>query len=423
MPRSQLLILALGTFALGTDVFVIAGVLPDVAQGIRVSLSSAGFLVTVFALTYAIGSPVLASITGSIPRKLLLTSALAIFSLANLLAALAPNYLWLLIARILAGVTAAIYTPQASAVGASLVSPNLRGRALATVLTGFSAAIVLGVPIGTIIGTLFSWRLTFGFLAMLGGIAAIGIFIALPKSSTPEPLRLRERIEVIRRPRVSKMLLLTILWTIGSFTVYTYIIPVLRHSVGLSGWETSGILLWYGLMAMLGNHIGGIGVDRWGAQKTLTPALGLVALVLLTLHWTITTLPETLAALGLWALSGWILQAPQQHRLLELGPRAPSVILAWNGSAIYVGMAGGAALGGYLIHHATITWLGYVGGGCEATALLLHTLWSRTGGLIPKASAVTASTPAKNLSKNCPRSGEEIRLDNPTLNCNNCSSR
>ncbi len=378
MQRSRLWILALGTFALGTDVFVIAGILPAVARGVHVSLSATGFLVTVFAMTYAIGSPILASTMGSIPRKLLLTSALGSFSLANIMAAMTPTYRWLLIARVAAAAAAAIYTPTASAFAGSLVPTALRGRALATVMAGLTAAIVLGVPMGTIIGTLLSWRWTFGFVATLAGLATVGIVIFLPETAAPEPVRLMERIQVIRRPHVAKMLGLTILWTMGAFTVYTYIAPFLHQSLGLSGPETSGILLWWGLMAMVGNHLGGVAVDRWGAQRALTLGLGVVAFVLGTLHWTATTVFGAIGAIGLWGISGWILQVPQQHRLMKLVPTMPTAILAWNGSATYLGMAAGSALGGYLIHHTLLTWLGYIGGGCEALALALQVLWTRT---------------------------------------------
>lgn len=378
MQRSRLWILALGTFALGTDVFVIAGILPAVSRGVHVSLSATGFLVTVFAMTYAIGSPILASTTGSIPRKILLIFALGMFVLANIVAAVTPNYLWLLIARVAAAAAAAVYTPTATAVAVSLVPPALRGRALATVLAGLTAAIVFGVPIGTVIGTLLSWRWTFGFVATLAGLATIGIAIFLPETAVPEPVRLMERIQAIRRPHVAKMLCLTILWTMGAFTVYTYIAPFLHQSLGFSGSETSGILLWWGLTAMVGNHLGGVTVDRWGAQRTLTLGLGVVAFVLGTLHWTATTVFGAIGAIGLWGIGGWILQVPQQHRLMTLVPTMPTAILAWNASATYLGMAAGAALGGYFVHHALMTWLGYIGAGCELLALALHFFWTRT---------------------------------------------
>lgn len=385
MQRNLLWILALGTFALGTDVFVIAGILPAVSRGVDVSLSATGFLVTIFAITYAIASPILASTTSSIPRKLLLTSALGIFVLANILAAIASNYLGLLIARVTAAGAAAIYTPTATAVGASLVPPALRGRALSTVLAGLTAAIVLGVPTGTIIGTLLSWRWTFGFVATLAGLATAGIVIFLPETATPELVRLLERIQVIRRPYVAKMLCLTILWTMGAFTVYTYIVPLLQQFLGLSGPETSAILLWWGLMAMVGNHLGGVIVDRWGAKRTITLGLVVVAISLGTLHWTASNLFGTLASIGLWGISGWILQVPQQHRLIALVPNLPTAVLAWNGSATYLGMAAGAALGGYFVHHSLIAWLGSIGGGCEVLALVLQFLWTAT--IIPASRA------------------------------------
>ena len=152
----RILMLAVGTFALGTDVQVIAGILPTIAHDIAVPVATAGLLVTVFALTYALGSPTLATLTGSVARRRLLIGSLGVFVGANVLAALAQNFGVLVLARILAAGGAALYTPTASAVAVALAPTEKRGRALALVLGGITLAAVLGVPIGTLLGTLMS---------------------------------------------------------------------------------------------------------------------------------------------------------------------------------------------------------------------------------------------------------------------------
>ncbi|MFC5661510.1 MFS transporter [Kitasatospora misakiensis] len=153
----RLLLLALGTFAVGTDTMVMAGILGPIADDLGVSVTAAGQLVTVFALGYALLAPPLAALTARWPRRRLLLTALAVFGAANALSALAPSYGTLLATRVLAAAGAALYTPTANAVATTLVTPERRGRALATVLGGMTVATALGVPLGTWIGRT-DWR-------------------------------------------------------------------------------------------------------------------------------------------------------------------------------------------------------------------------------------------------------------------------
>src|SRR5215469_318373 len=173
----RIYLLAVGTFALGTDLFVIAGVLPSIAQDRSVSIDTAGLLVTVFSLVYGFGAPVLAATTSHISRQKLLLIVLLGFSVANLLSAISPTFPILMLTRIIAACFAALYTPAATAVAAALASPERRGQALAIVLGGLTAATVLGVPIGTALGKYFGWRAPFLFVAALGMLAFVMLLI------------------------------------------------------------------------------------------------------------------------------------------------------------------------------------------------------------------------------------------------------
>ncbi|NUS87481.1 MAG: MFS transporter, partial [Streptomyces sp.] len=171
--RLRLLLLALGTFAVGTDSMVMAGILGLISRDLDVSVPTAGQMVTVFALAYALLAPVLATLTARWPRRQLLLTALTVFTAANALSALAPTYPLLLATRVLAAAGAALYTPTANAVATSLVPPERRGRALATVLGGMTVATALGVPLGTWIGRT-DWRLTMWLVVALGAAALAG---------------------------------------------------------------------------------------------------------------------------------------------------------------------------------------------------------------------------------------------------------
>lgn len=374
---SRVIVLSLGTFAIGTDGFVIAGILPALAGDLAVPMSTAGTLVTAFAITYAISSPLLAAATSTLARHRLLVASLALFAAANAAAALAPSLGWLFLARGIAALAAALYTPTASTAAALLAPPEQRGRALALVMAGLTAATVLGVPLGTWIGTAFGWRATFWLVTGIGVMAAIGVLWYVPRIPNPPAVGWRDRLAVLRQPPIAVALTLTILWTIGGFTVYTFIASVLHDVTHLDGTATSGMLLLLGLASVLGNQLGGHGADRWGPVRTIAMGLGVLALVLLSLSWTATTPLGASVAIGVWGIAAWMVTPAQQHRLLALAPGLPGVILSLNGSAIYLGIGSGAALGGWVLQAAPPAMLGWVGGACELLALGL--LWLSAG--------------------------------------------
>ena len=383
----RILVLALGTFALGTDGFVIAGILPDIAHQLNISVDLAGQLVTVFSLTYALGSPMLAALAGNIPRRRLLLMSLAFFVAANLLAAVATSFAVLLVARILAAGGAALYTPTAAAAAASLVPAEKRGRALSLVTAGMTLSLVLGVPLGIFIGSQFNWQMTFVLIAVLSAIAFVGVLMLFPTIANPPTVALRTRLALLRRPALLLTLLTTTFGMIGAFTVYTYLGPLLQQITHLNGAGISGMFLLFGLASMLGNVIGGYSADRWGTVRTVVLGVLLLGLALFMLPFAATLFLGAALAIAVWGVAGWMLTPPQQSRLIAQAPDVPGVVLSLNGSAIYLGSATGAALGGVVLHFAPIAVLGWVGSAWELIALGA-VLWSAY--LVSKASQRSA---------------------------------
>lgn len=366
----RLLILALGTFAIGTEAFVIAGVLAAIATDLGVSVPAAGQLVTLFAMAYAIAAPVMATLTAGVARRRLLVTALAAFTAANMFAALAPNYVWLALARVLAAVSAAAFTPAAGGVAAATADPAQRGRALATVTGGLSVAIVVGVPAGTWIGSMFGWRMTFVFVAAVAAVAVTGIAVTLPATPTPAFVPLRDRVGLLAHGRVLAALALTVAWMTGIYVLYTYIAPVLRITAGVTERELSGLLLVFGVFSVAGTFLGGLGADRLGVTRTSVPALIVIGSVLVMLPALATTALRAALLMAAWGL-GWAFVTAHQHRLVSLAPSTPAVILSFNSSALYVGVGLGAGIGGLLFEHMPVTVLGAVGGAFEMVALAL----------------------------------------------------
>ncbi|MBV9231039.1 MAG: MFS transporter [Chloroflexi bacterium] len=363
----RILFLAIATFAVGTDAYVIAGILPEIAHDLHVQVDQAGQMVTLFAMAYALGAPILAVLTARVARRWLLIIVLIGLCLANILSALATTFGWMLLTRVVAAACAALCSPTALAIAAMLAPPEQRGKALASVNFGLTIATVLGVPLGTLIGSHFGWMWTFGLVALLAGGAALALVFSLPAIPTPPVASLRARISPLGQGSVLLGLCLTFLWALAGFTVYTYITPLLRENVHLG--DVSGLLLIYGVASMVGNWVGGYAVDRWGAFRSILVSLVLLALIFLTLPFTTHIFFGAAIVLVVWGIAAWSLYPAQQHRLLALAPGHSSVILALNGSVLYLGIAAGAGIGGLVLAYTSVSMLGVVAGVAEALAL------------------------------------------------------
>jgi predicted MFS family arabinose efflux permease len=375
----RIILLALGMFALGTDAFLVAGVLPVIAHETGVTEGLVGQLITVFSLTYGLGAPILAATTAHWPRHRVLIGALGLLGLANLASALSPSFPLLLLTRLLAGCFAATYTPLAFAVGIELAPPAKRGQALALVVSGLNVATVLGAPLGTWIGEHFGWRLSFLLVAGLAGVAFLFLVLfRLPTSATLASPSLKERLSPITRPRVILALLPAFLWNVGVYVLYPYIALLLHQQLHLS--DVSVLLACFGLGIVLANRMSGRLADRFG--PTLLVVAFLVTLIVIQLVLPLVTTTSITGALMLllWGMSFALLFIPQQQRLLTMAPEHATVLLALNNSALYLGIAGGAAVGGLALHWLAVTQLASVGVMSMLIALLIVAITLRQAG-------------------------------------------
>ncbi|MEI3599143.1 MULTISPECIES: MFS transporter [unclassified Oceanobacillus] len=235
----RLLILVLGIFIIGTDDFVIAGLLPHISNEMNVTIATAGQLVTAFAIAYAIGAPLFGTLMMNLPLKSLLVISMLMFAIANTLSSVVTSYEMLFLTRILAALAAAIFTPLAMTASTSLVPDKMRGKALSFILAGITMGLVLGAPIGTWLGNVFTWRYSFVFVAVVSFITVIGVLIFLPKIEREAELTIRERLKGF-----NKIILLTlcvnIIGTTGGFMTYTYIAPIIT---GITNVENISIFL------------------------------------------------------------------------------------------------------------------------------------------------------------------------------------
>jgi len=362
--------LALGTFAIGTEGFMIAALLPIIAADISVSVTQAGLLVSIFALAYATSSPLLTTLTGRVDRRRLLIASMSLFAMLNMAAAMAHSFLALAAARVLLAFAAGVYTPNANALAGALVPAEQRGRAIAIVNGGLTAAIALGVPLGAVVGERLGWRMMFVAVGVLSAVAVAGLAHGLPRSigAAMVSASLGDRVRAVRNPRVARTLAVTTVWASGSYAVYTYVAPLLYSATPLRGSQIGLALFTWGLAAGVGLFVSGNATDRLGSGVVLRASLTslILALAGLAIVANVVTPAEAvvpvLAAMALWGMSAWAFFPAQQTRLIELvGVSSAPVALSLNASFMYLGFSLGAALGGFSLLHVAPRHLGFVG--------------------------------------------------------------
>ncbi|MEP7453132.1 MFS transporter [Phyllobacterium sp. SB3] len=357
--------LALGTFAIGIEGFVVASLLPEIAGDTGVSLVQAGYLVVTYAFAYAIGAPIIAALTGGLDRRLVLAGSALVFVLGALLASIAPTYM-LLIARLLIAVVAGLYAATAQATAVAISEPHHRARAISAVVGGTTLAVAFGAPLGAFISSFAGWRGTYIFIALIGVLATLIVWVLLPRGLYADKMTLAKRLSVIRHPGLLPALLTMLLYMAGGFAVYTYIAAVAVQGAGLGREYLPVILLAFGVGAAFGNFLGGQLADRFGATKTVIAASVLNTAALLLVSW-IMTLPHEIAGsllighMVLWGVIAWMFPPAQASRILALAPESAPLALSLNYSALYLGVAIGSMIGGLVITNLGLGYLGTIG--------------------------------------------------------------
>jgi DHA1 family inner membrane transport protein len=365
--------LFLATFAIGTTEFAVVGLLPDIAANLDISVSQTGLLVSGYAIGVAIGGPVIVALTSLQPRKRTLLQLCAIFVVGHVLAALAPDYGWLMSARVLAAVSHASFLGIAAIVAAASVPPERSARAVSFVWLGFSAASLVGVPSATAIGHAFGWRAAFWMLAVVGVVAGAALQLWMPASSRIEASSFRQEVVALRRPQVLLAMAMSLFVCASTFAVFTYIAPLLMEETGISVGALPLMLLLFGIGGAAGMVIGG----RLGDWKPLESVAALsfaYALFYLGLMAVIDSVALVGAAMVLWGFLFLAPCVPLQTRVVRKAIDGPNLASTLNQSAFNVGNALGPTLGALALSlgfdYRALPWIGSVLALlCAATAL------------------------------------------------------
>ncbi|NIC07154.1 MFS transporter [Billgrantia bachuensis] len=344
-----LVALAIGAFGIGVTEFSPMGLLPGIALDLGVSIPAAGLLVSAYALGVLLGAPLMTLTTGRIPRRYLLIGLMAIFTLGNLMSALATDYYSLLVARLVTSLNHGAFFGVGSIVAASLVAPDKRAGAVAAMFMGLTLATIGGVPLAAWFGEVFGWRTAFWGITALGVLTMFALWFALPNVPLPKGGGVLAEIRVLGRGSVLAALALTVIGSSAMFTVFTYIAPILSSETQASTTFITAMLVLYGIGLTLGNIWGGKAADR-SVDHTLIVSLSALILVLLAftvlMRW---PLPAA-AAILIWGIASFAIVPPLQMRVMEAAKDAPNLASAVNIGAFNLGNAIGAALGGAVIN-------------------------------------------------------------------------
>lgn len=367
------------SFALGTEAYVFAGHLEALVRDLGVGLPAGGLVAASFAITCALAGPPLAALGGRVDRKRLILAGLLAIGLFNLLAALVSSFAALIAIRVLCGLAAALVGPTASAAAAMLVPAERRGRAMAAVLAGMTLAFILGIPMGSVVGALGGWRACFLFSGLLALAAAVPVAALLPNLPGQGSAKLSAVVNAFT-PSVRRTLLLTLLGFAATFTVIAYIGPVAAHIAGVHGVGVGGLQALIGVGSIFGILVGARFADRSGARAmvALSFAVSAVALSLYALlpvsGLSGAALVSLLALAMVAGAAALFARTPViQARLVALAPDNAAVLLALNGSTVFVGQGLGALVGALTIAGAGVGGLG-VSAGALATLGLVATL-------------------------------------------------
>lgn len=377
--KLTLLALAISAFGIGSTEFISVGLLPLIKDDFEISLSTAGLTVSIYALGVTVGAPLLTALTSRLSRKTVLLLVMTIFIVGNLTAAMAPIFFILLIGRIISALSHGVFMSIASVIAADVVEPNKRASAIAFMFTGLTLATVTGVPLGTFIGQITDWRMSFIFIVIIGIIGLISNALLVPNQlSKGNPISLRDIGKVLGNIRMLLILFITAIGYGGAFVVYTYISPILEQYMGYSPHAVVIILVVYGICVAIGNTLGGHFANQNPLRSIFIIFVGL-ALALLGIRYAIESPIIGLIMVLIMGLFMFMnVPGLQLYAVLLAEKYVPSAITmasALNISAFNIGIFLGSYIGGFIIRHQSLTHTPLYGFLMVMLAAIVTLLW------------------------------------------------
>lgn len=361
--NKRVYLLTIVSFVVGMVELIIGGILDLVADDLNVSIGKAGFLITVFSLIFAIASPVLLMLTSKVERKKLTLLTLMLFFAANAIAIFSPTYSVLMIARILSAASGSLLVVLCITIASSIVTEQYRARAIGVVFMGISASLVLGVPIGLMLGNSFGWRAPFILIAGLTLLSLAGVYFFMDKMAPKPGVSLMIQLRTLKNRKLLFGQLTSFLFLAGHLTLYAYLTPFLKTALGLSGTWVSIVYLVFGCAAVAGGGVGGFLADRLGTKRSIIGFIVLFGITMFVIPYTTFSLPLFLGVMIVWSMLSWAITPAMQSYLIESSSAETSDIQqSLNNTSLHFGIAFGSAVGGFVIEQATVETNATVGG-------------------------------------------------------------
>jgi DHA1 family purine base/nucleoside efflux pump-like MFS transporter len=355
-------LLTMVSFVVGMVELIIGGLLDIIASDLHVSLGKAGFLITIFSLVFAVSAPVLLTVTARIERKRLTMSALCIFLVGNAISAISHSYELLLFARVLSAASGSLLVVLCITMASSLVEEKYRARAIGVVFMGISASLVLGVPIGLMLGNAFGWQAPFILICILTVASLMGVYFLMENLAPKPSIPLKKQFGTLKNRKILFAQITSFLFLAGHLTLYGYLTPFLQETLGLNGNWVSAVYLIFGIAAVAGGGFGGFLSDRFGTKRTIIGVISVFAISIFAIPFTTFSFPLFLVVMAVWSMLSWAVTPAMQSYLIELSPQASEIQQGLNNSALHLGIASGSFIGGMVIEKASIGVNPEVGG-------------------------------------------------------------
>jgi len=357
----RVVVLAVGVFAVGTGEFVLAGLLPLLMESFQISAVEAGLIVTVFATTCGIAAPSLTALTASWSRRTVLITATLTYLVGSIGTAVAPTYGLVLLAQIVAAAGVGLFIPNASVTAAALVPPQFKGRAIAIVVLGFTAAVSFGAPLGTALGGVAGWRSTMWFTGALALTGVLGAVLFVPKQVQFDlPGTFAERLAPLTDRRVLVVLATTLVGFTAVFIPYTYIGIIFSTATAGNSFALALLMITLGVVGAAGNLCAGFLADKFGGSRAVAIALVWLAVSTAILPLATENIGLAAVAIAFYGLAAFAITTPQQHRLISIKPDAAAILLSLNQAVLYLAIALSGVVGAIGINWIGERYLGLI---------------------------------------------------------------
>ncbi|WP_240374867.1 MFS transporter [Bacillus piscicola] len=361
MDKRVYLLMAVA-FVTGMVELIIGGILDLVAVDLDVSIGQAGLLITIFSLTFGIAAPVLLVLTSRMERKSLTLLALFIFLLGNAAAVLSPTYSMLVVARIISAASGSLLLVLCVTMASHIVTEKYRGRAIGIIFMGVSGSLVFGIPVGVMLGNMFGWRAPFMLIIILTALSMVGVSLFMEKMAPRPQVPLGQQLRTLKYRPILFAQLTSFIFFVGHYTLYGYLTPFSKITMGLDGTWVSIVYLIFGVAAVSGGGLGGTLADRFGSKPTIVFVIIAFALSLFSIPYTTFALPFFLVVLVVWSALSWALTPAMQSYLIETSPETSDIQQSLNNSALHFGIAFGSLSGSIVIEQSSVDMTPTIGG-------------------------------------------------------------